>query len=265
MATKLLSEVQKEDFSKEQCVASGMEALDKITGGFRNSTFAVVAARPAMGCRTLALTCAYNQACAGRKIAVFSVTLSESEIADRLQRIHNILGKENGEYKFENQIFVNYSAQFEINELRYEIARLKLIENIDIVYIDNLLSVNNFGTGDYVTVAAVTEKLRQLSRDMDIPVVALSSLTRSCDSPQRESHYPNMYDLRFAKVINHYADTVLLIYRPDYYGIKVDDDGNSLIGVTELLIEKSPNSRFDSVTVHFEHADAFGGAFRDVE
>ena len=67
MATKLLSEVQKEDFSKEQCVASGMEALDKITGGFRNSTFAVVAARPAMGCRTLALTCASNQACAGGK------------------------------------------------------------------------------------------------------------------------------------------------------------------------------------------------------
>jgi len=264
MTTKLLSEIQKEDFSREQGVLSGIEALDKKTGGFLNSNFAVIAARPAMGCRTLALTCAYNQACAGKKIAVFSVTLSESEIADRLQRIHNILGKENGEYKFENQIFVNYSAQFEINELRYEIARLKLIENIDIVYIDNLLSVNNFGTGDYATVAAVTEKLRQLSRDMDIPVVALSSLTRSCESPQRGGH-PNMYDLRFAKVINHYADTVLLIYRPDYYGIKVDDDGNSLVGVTELLIEKSPNSRFDTATVHFEHTGALWGAFRDVE
>ena len=88
-------------------MASGIEALDKITGGFRNSTFAVVAARPAMGCRTLALTCAYNQACAGRKIAVFSVTLSESEIAERLQSINGILGKENSDYKFENQIFVN--------------------------------------------------------------------------------------------------------------------------------------------------------------
>lgn len=259
MATKLLSEVQKEDFSNEQCVASGIEALDKITGGFRKSSLAVVAARPAMGCRTLALTCAYNQACAGKKIAVFSVTLSESEIADRLQRIHNILGKENGEYKFENQIFVNYSAQFEINELRYEIARLKLIENIDIVYIDNLLNINNFGTGDYVTVATVTEKLRQLSHDMDIPVVALSSLSRSCESPQRGGH-PNMYDLRFAKVVNHYADTVLLIYRPDYYGYRVDEDGNSLIGVAELIIEKSPNTRFDSATVHFEHD---GPAFCD--
>jgi replicative DNA helicase len=259
MTTKLLSEVQKEDFSKEQCVASGIEALDKITGGFRNSTFAVVAARPAMGCRTLALTCAYNQACAGRKIAVFSVTLSESEIADRLQRIHNILGKENGEYKFENQIFVNYSAQFEINELRYEIARLKLIENIDIVYIDNLLSISNIGTGNYATVTAVTEKLRQLSRDADIPVVVLSSLSRSCESPQRGGH-PNMYDLRFAKVVNHYADTVLLIYRPDYYGHRVNEDGNSLIGVAELLIEKSAVSRFDSVTVRFEHD---GPAFCD--
>ena len=264
MTTKLLSEVQKEDFSNEQCVVSGIAALDKITGGFRNSSLAVVAARPAMGCRTLALTCAYNQARAGKKVAVFSVTLSETQIADRLQNIHNILGKKESEYKFENQIFVNNSAQFEINELRYEIARLKLIENTDIVYIDNLLSINNFGTGDYATVAAVTEKLRQLSRDMDIPVVAVSSLTRSCESPQRGGH-PNMYDLRFAKVINHYADTVLLIYRPDYYGIKVDDDGNSLVGVAELLIEKSAVSRFDSVTVHFEHTDAFGGAFRDVE
>ena len=264
MATKLLSEVQKKEFSNEQCVASGIEALDKITGGFHNSTFAVVAARPAMGCRTLALTCAYNQACAGRKIAVFSVTLSESEIAERLQSINGILGKENSDYKFENQIFVNCSAQFEIDELRYEIARLKLIENIDIVYIDNLLDISNIGAGN-ATVAEVTEKLQQLSRDADIPVVALSSLTRSCESPQRESHYPNMYDLRFEKIVNHYADTVLLIYRPEYYGFKVDESGNSLLGVAELIIEKSPNTRFDTATVHFEHTDAFGGAFRDVE
>ena len=259
MATKLLSEVQKKEFSNEQCVASGIEALDKITGGFRNSTFAVVAARPAMGCRTLALTCAYNQACAGRKIAVFSVTLSESEIAERLQSINGILGKENSDYKFENQIFVNCSAQFEIDELRYEIARLKLIENIDIVYIDNLLDISNIGAGN-ATVAEVTEKLQQLSRDADIPVVALSSLTRSCESPQRESHYPNMYDLRFEQIVNHFAEMILLIYRPDYYGIRVDDDGNSLIGVAELLIEKSPNTRFDSATVHFEHD---GPAFCD--
>ena len=260
MTTKLLSEVQKEDFCREQGVMSGIEAFDKKTGGFLNSNFAVIAARPAMGCRTLALTCAYNQACAGKKVAVFSVTLSESEIADRLQRIHNILGKENGEYKFENQIFVNCSAQFEINELRYEIARLKLVENIDIVYIDSLLDISNIGTSNYATVTEVTEKLQQLSRDMDIPVVALSSLTRSCESPQRESHYPNMYDLRFEKIVNHYADTVLLIYRPEYYGIKVDEDGDSLIGVAELIIEKSPNTRFDTATIHFEHA---GPAFCD--
>ena len=260
MTTKLLSEVQKEDFCREQGVMSGIEAFDKKTGGFLNSNFAVIAARPAMGCRTLALTCAYNQACAGMNVAVFCVTLSESEIADRLQRIHNILGKENGEYKFENQIFVNCSAQFEINELRYEIARLKLVENIDIVYIDSLLDISNIGTSNYATVTAVTEKLQQLSRDMDIPVVALSSLTRSCESPQRESHYPNMYDLRFEKIVNHYADTVLLIYRPEYYGIKVDEDGDSLIGVAELIIEKSPNTRFDTATIHFEHA---GPAFCD--
>ena len=260
MATKLLSEVQKEDFSKEQCVASGIEALDKITGGFRNSTFAVIAGRPAMGCRTLALTCAYNQACAGKKVAVFSVTLSEAEIANRLQGIHNFIGKKESNYKFENQIFVNSGAQFEINALRYEIARLKQIENIDIVYIDNLLSINNFGTGNYATVAAVTKKLQQLSRDMDIPVVALSSLSRKCESQQRPSHYPTMYDLRFEQIVNHFADMILLIYRPDYYGFKVDDDGNSLIGVAELIIEKSAVSRFDSVTVHFEHT---GHAFCD--
>lgn len=265
MATKLLSEVQKNNFSNEQCVASGIAALDKITGGFRKSSLAVIAARPAMGCRTLALTCAYNQACASKKVAFFSVTLSETQIADRLQNIHNILGKKESEYKFENQIFVNNSARFEINELRYEIARLKLIENIDIVYIDNLLSINNFGMGDYVRVATVTEKLQQLSRDMDIPVVALSSLSRKCESPQRIGHYPNMYDLRFEQIVNHFAEMTLLIYRPDYYGIRVDDDGNSLVGVAELLIEKSAVSCFDSATVRFEHTDAFGGAFRDVE
>ena len=260
MTTKLLSEVQKEDFSKEQCVASGIAALDKITGGFRNSTFAVIAARPAMGCRTLALTCAYNQACVGKKVAFFSVTLSEAEIAERLQSINGILGKENSGYKFENQTFVNCSAQFEINELRYEIARLKLIENIDIVYIDNLLDISNICTGNFATAAVVIEKMQQLSRDMDIPVVALSSLTRKCESPQRKAHYPNKYDLRFESIVNFYADMVVLIHRPEYYGFKVDEYGNSLLGVAELLIKKSPNTYFDTATVHFEHD---GPAFCD--
>lgn len=260
MSTKLLSEVQKEDFSRGQGVMSGIDAFDKKTGGFLNSNLAVIAARPVMGCRTLSLTCAYNQACAGKKVAFFSVTLSEAEIAERLQNINSILGKENRDYKFENQIFVNYSHGFEINELRYEIARLKLVENIDIVYIDNLLSISNIGTGNYATVTAVTEKLRQLSRDADIPVVALSSLTRRCESPQRENHYPNMYDLRFEKIVNHFADTVLLIYRPEYYGITADDNGNSLMGIADLIIEKSPSTRFETATVHFEHA---GPAFCD--
>ena len=262
MTTKLLSEVQKEDIIKGQGVMSGIDALDKITSGFHNSNLVVLAGRPAMGCRSFALTCAYNQACAGKKVAFFSDTLTESEILDRLQVIHTILGNGKNEHSFKKQIFISCAPQFEINELRYEVARLKLIENIDIVYIDNLLDINNIGTGSYnmATASACGEKLRQLSRDMDIPIVALSSLTRSCESPQREGHYPNMYDLRFGNVLNYYADTVLLIYRPDYYGIKVDDDGNSLVGVAELLIEKSAVSRFDSVTVRFEHD---GPAFCD--
>ena len=262
MTTKLLSEVQKEDISKEQGVMSGIEALDKITGGFHNSNLVVLAGRPAMGRRSFALTCAYNQACAGKKVAFFSVTLSETEIFDRLQNISSILGKGNSEHQFETQIFVNCNHGFEINELRYEVARLKQIENIDIVYIDNLLDISNIGTGscNKITAAVVTEKLQQLSRDMDIPVVALSSLTRKCESPQRKACYPNKYDLRFESIVNFYADIVLLIYRPEYYGLKVDEDGNSLIGVAELIIEKSPNTRFDTATVHFEHD---GPAFCD--
>lgn len=266
MTTKLLSKVQKEDIIKGQGVMSGIEALDKITGGFHNSNLVVLAGRPAMGCRSFALTCAYNQACAGKKVAFFSDTLTESEILDRLQVIHTILGNGKNEHSFKNQIFINCAPQFEINELRYEVARLKLIENIDIVYIDNLLDINNIGTGSYnmATASACGEKLRQLSRDMDIPVVALSSLTRSCESPQREGHYPNMYDLRFGNVLNYYADTVLLLHRPEYYGFKVDEEGNSLIGIAEVIVEKSPNGNADA-QIYFEHTETQWGAFRDVE
>lgn len=67
MATKQLSKVQKEAVGDGQSVMSGIKALDKITGGFQNSNLVVIAARPAMGRRWLALTCAYNQACAGKK------------------------------------------------------------------------------------------------------------------------------------------------------------------------------------------------------
>ena len=269
MATKLLSEVQKEDIGKEQSVMSGIEALDTITGGFHNSNLLVLAGRPAMGRRTFALTCAYNQACAGKKVAFFSVTLSEYDISERLQSIKSILGNDNNEYQFENQIFVNCNHGFEINELRYEVARLKQIENIDIVYIDNLLDIGNFSTGccNKVTAAVVTEKLQQLSRDMDIPVVALSCLTRSCESPQREGHYPHMFDLRFENVVNYYTDIVLLLHRPDYYGYKTDENGNSLIGDAYLYVEKSSNGRLNIETAkfHYEHSKTLCGAFCDIK
>ena len=264
MTAKLLSEVQKEDFSKEQCVASGMEGLDKITGGFRNSTFAVVAARPAMGRRSLALTCAYNQACAGKKVAFFSVSMSEIEIMKRLRNISSLLGNENDEHSFENQIFINCAPQFEINELRYEVARLKLIEDIDIVYIDDLLNISNSGADYYniATAAVCGEKLRQLSRDINIPIVAVSSLTRSCESSKREDRRPFLSDLRFGNVLNYFADTVLLLHRPEYYGFKIDENGNSLIGVAEVIVEKSPNGNANSTTIHFESK---WNAFRDAE
>ena len=269
MSTKLLSKVQKEDISRKQGVMSGIETLDKITGGFNNSNLLVLAGRPAMGRRSFALTCAYNQACAGKKVAFFSVTLSETEISDRLQNIGSILGKGNSGHQYETQIFVNCSHGFEINELRYEVARLKQIENIDIVYIDNLLEISNFGTGHYnkATAAVVTEKLRQMSRDMDIPVVAISDLTRSCESPQREGYYPNIFDLRFENVVNYYTDTVLLLHRYDYYGIKVDEDGNSTMGITNLFVEKYNNGRLDIETakIHFERTEAQGGAFCDIK
>ena len=75
MSTKLLSEVQKEDISKEQGVMSGIEALDNITGGFHNSNLLVLAGRPAMGRRSFALTCAYNQGVQERKL-LFSASHS---------------------------------------------------------------------------------------------------------------------------------------------------------------------------------------------
>ncbi|MBR5957294.1 MAG: DnaB-like helicase C-terminal domain-containing protein [Salinivirgaceae bacterium] len=262
MATKQLSKVQKEAIGDSQSVMSGIKALDKLIGGFQNSNLVVIAARPAMGRRSLALTCAYNQACAGKKVAFFSVSMSEIEIMKRLRNISSLLGNENDEHRFEDHIFINCAPQFEINELRYEAARLKLIENIDIVYIDNLLDICNISTGYYniATAPVYGEKLRQLSRDINIPIVAVSSLTRHCESSKREDRRPFLPDLRFGNVLNYFADTVMLLHRPEYYGFKIDENGNSLIGVAEVIVEKSPNGNANSTTIHFEQ-----GAFRDVE
>ena len=263
MAIKRLSSIQYEPFIEDQSVMTGIGAIDMITGGFLNSNLTVIAARPSMGRRSLALTCAYNQACAGKKVAFFSVSMSETEILKRLRRISRFLGNESNEHQFENQIFVSCAPQFEINELRYEVARLKLIEGIDIVYIDDLLDICNIiGTGYYniATAAVCGEKLRQLSRDINIPVVSVSSLTRSCESPQRKDHRPILPDLRFGNVLNYFADTVLLLHRPEYYGFKIDENGNSLIGVAEVIVEKSPNGNANSTTIHFER-----GAFRDCD
>lgn len=255
-------------------VPSGFTHLDRLTSGFQPSTFNIVAARPGVGKTVFALTVARNAAVDfGKSVAIFSLEMSALEVTNRLISSEAELNSDkikSGKLtptewqQLESRldrlskanIFIDDTPAISVLELNTKCRRLKAQNNIDMVIIDYLQLMRGDTSGNKNVnreqeIAYISRSLKQLSKELDIPVIALAQLSRDVEKRGGEQKTPQLSDLRESGSLEQDADMVMFLYRPDYYKITQDEEGNSIEGLCELIIGKHRSGGLDTIQLRF--------------
>ena len=257
-------------------VPSGFVDLDKLTGGWQRSDLIIVAARPGMGKTAFVLSMARNIAVESKKpVALFSLEMTADQLVARLIASEAELSAsalrrgqlQNFEWEQLNArisklitapIYIDDTPALSLFELRAKCRRLKAQYDIDMVIIDYIQLMTaggdrKGGGNREQEISSISRSLKSLAKELNIPVIALSQLNRSVEtrSTAQGSKKPQLSDLRESGAIEQDADLVLFIYRPEYYKIMEDEEGNSTEGKAQIIIAKHRNGATDEVWLQF--------------
>ncbi len=260
-------------------IPSGFPRLDQMTGGWQNSDLIIVAARPSMGKTAFALACARNASLHSERptgVAIFSLEMSAQQLAQRLLtsearvdaqaartgRLHDDdwprLARAAGRLSAA-PIFIDDSPGLTVLDIRAKCRRLKAEHNIGLVIVDYMQlmhgSVSSKNANREQEIAHISRSLKSLAKELDIPVVALSQLSRAVETRGGDKR-PQLSDLRESGSIEQDADVVCFIYRAERYGITVDEQGNSTEGLAEILVGKQRNGPVGDITLAFVNQHA---------
>lgn len=241
-------------------ISSGFSDLDRITTGWRDSDLTVIAARPGMGKSAFAMQSAISAAKGGVATAFFSLEMGASQLVSRVltaeagvdsQRARrgqvsdtewSELVKSAGNLSG-LPLHIIDTAALSPTQLRAQARRLKMRHNLGLVFVDylQLMSIPNMrrSANREQEISQISRGLKQLAKELSIPVVALSQLNRGVE--HRAGARPQLSDLRESGAIEQDSDNVIFLYRPEYHGIEVDDSGNPTKGVSHLIVAKQRN------------------------
>lgn len=257
-------------------VPSGFSKLDQMTAGWQNSDLVILAARPSMGKTAFALACARNAALHPKTpcgVAIFSLEMSAQQLAQRMLTSEarvDAQAARTGRLRDEDwprmaraagrlseaAIFIDDTPGLSALELRAKCRRLKAEHDIGLVIVDYLQLMHG-GTGNKNSnreqeIAHISRSLKALAKELDVPVLALSQLSRAVETRGGDKR-PQLSDLRESGSIEQDADVVGFIYRAERYGITVDENGNSTEGMAEILIGKQRNGPIGDIKLAFVH------------
>jgi replicative DNA helicase len=253
-------------------VPSGYVELDRITSGWQKSDLVILAARPAMGKTAFALSMARNIAVQFDKpVAVFSLEMSAVQLVTRLISSETELpaGKlkkgDLAEHEWQQlnskinslvnaKIFIDDTPALSIFELRAKCRRLKQQHDIQMVFVDylQLMTAGGEARGNREQeISTISRSLKALAKELNIPVLALSQLSRAVESRPGSSKKPILSDLRESGAIEQDADLVMFIYRAEYYKLHEFEDGTPTDGVAEIIIAKHRNGPVGEVRLKF--------------
>lgn len=262
-----LDELHK-DKGKLRGVPTGYKDLDNILAGLQASDLIVLAARPSMGKTALALNLAHNVAVQSKlPVLMFSLEMSKEQLVDRLLaaeagvnawnlRTGNLtdadfekIGQAMGALS-EAQIFIDDSPSITVSDLRTKARREAHKRPLGLIVVDYLQLMSGGGRfgGDANRVQEISEisrGLKAVARELNVPVLALSQLSRSVES--RNPQIPQLADLRESGSIEQDADVVAFIYREDYYNPETENKN-----ITRILIKKHRNGPTDDVDLYFD-------------
>ena len=237
-------------------LSTGFCDFDNKTSGLQNSDLILIAARPSMGKTAFALNIAENIALNQNKaVAIFSLEMSKYQLANRLlcsnirldsqnlrtgrltqkdwADITNALGNLS-----QAKIYIDDTPGITSNQLRAKGRKLKLEKDISIIIIDYLQlmsgSTKNNSNSRQQEISEISRSLKSIARELDIPIIALSQLSRACEA--RADHRPMLSDLRESGAIEQDADLVAFLYRDEYYNPETEKKN-----IAELIIAKQRN------------------------
>ena len=251
---------------------TGFHELDKVTSGWQNSDLIIIAARPAMGKTAFVLSMAKNMAVNYNiPIAVFSLEMSNLQLVNRL--ISNVCELPGEKIKSGQltslewdqlmarikhlngaQLYIDDTASLSVFELRTKARRLVREHNIKMLIIDYLQLMNasgmKFGSREQ-EVSMISRSLKQLAKELNIPIIALSQLSRQVEN-RSDNKRPQLSDLRESGAIEQDADIVCFIHRPEYYyHSDTDPSGKDIRGLAEFIIAKHRSGSVKDVNMRF--------------
>lgn len=254
-------------------IASGFHKLDKLTSGWQNSDLIIIAARPAMGKTAFVLSMAKNMAVDyNTPVAIFSLEMSNLQLVNRL--ISNVCEIESEKIKsgrltqpeweqlnsrvrklYSAPLYVDDTPSLSIFELRTKARRLVREHDVRIIIIDYLQLMNasgmKFGSREQ-EVSMISRNLKQLAKELNIPIIALSQLSRKVEDRNDNNKRPQLSDLRESGAIEQDADIVCFIHRPEYYTRSSEDaSGKSIKGLAEFMVAKHRSGSVDDVDLRF--------------
>lgn len=243
-------------------LATGFIDLDYRTSGFQPSDLILIAARPSMGKTAFVLNIAQYMAFhQNRTVAVFSLEMSKEQLVNRLFSLESKVDSQHirtgnlSDSEWEkliesagtigkSNLIIDDTPGISISELRSKCRKYKLEHNLGIIIIDYLQLMSGSGRSDnrQQEISDISRSLKSLARELSVPVVALSQLSRAVE--QRPDHRPMLSDLRESGAIEQDADVVMFIYRDDYY-----NKDTELKNIAEIIIAKQRNGPIGTINL----------------
>ncbi len=261
-------------------VATGLKALDKITGGFQPSNLIIIAARPSMGKTSLGLAMARMAASNPDPCLFVSLEMSANELVTKLiatETAHSPsqlcrgagMNREQAEALRTDAaalrqlpIIIDDTPGLSIGEFRAKATKAKQEHGIKWIIVDylQLMTGEKKGGNREQEISSISRGLKLVAKELNIPIVALCQLSRSPELRGGDKR-PILSDMRESGAIEQDADVVIFPYRPEYYKITSDADGNSVEGITELIIAKHRNGPLATLIVQ---SDMKTGKYQDI-
>lgn len=256
-------------------VPSGFTGLDRVTSGWQKSDMVIIAARPGMGKTAFVVSALRNAAVEfKRPVAIFSLEMSSVQLVNRLISAEAELDSEKikkgnlEEYEWEQlvhktaglseaPIFIDDTPALSVFEFRAKARKLVQQHKVELIVIDYLQLMSGdtggksgAGGNREQEIATISRSLKTIAKELNVPVIALSQLSRAVEVRGGDKR-PQLSDLRESGSIEQDADMVMFLYRPEYYKITEDAEGNSLLGIGEVIIAKHRNGSLDTIQLKF--------------
>jgi replicative DNA helicase len=254
-------------------VPTGFRDLDSLTGGWQNSDLIIIAGRPSSGKTSFALSLARNAAAHPEKptgVGIFSLEMATNQLVMRLLcaeakvDAHAVRTGRLPEEEWKRlsiaagrltaaQIYIDDSASLGILELRAKARRLRVEKSIGLIIVDylQLMQGPRGAENREKEISAISRSLKALAKELAIPVIALSQLSRAVES--RNDKRPILSDLRESGAIEQDADVVVFVHRPEMYLDPNTDEGRESQGMADIIVGKQRNGPIDDVKLAFVH------------